>query len=553
MESLDPISIVKEVVQEVFPSPISLLALLAAIAPVALAATVYIVSSGFLTAVVFGAVCGLAWMAFSSSMQRSRSRSRRTKAVDIAAVSQLNKKNLEDIANSGNVTLPGWCVFTEFEKANWINNQIKEVWPFVNKATCEMVKETLTPIFAAYKVGVVKDISVKHITLGNVGPRIAGIRSYKSGKDELTIEANLDWLDARDQVVTIEAETTVLASLSVKVSDVQFGGRIKIILKPLMNQIPGFGAILVAFTEQPKIDFDISILGGDITSIGGIDKMIDNIIRTSLNDMLVWPARMVIPIVPGDFSYLQLHPVGYLEIVLIEGKDIPKTDTLGKSDTFVFLYVHQKEGDIKRSSIKKNNQNPVWNESFFIKVEEPTFQDLTIRLMDDEKVEKAEFIGARKYPISKFEPNKPKELWIDMVQDPDQPLKGQKRGTIHMFVTYKPYANEEEEKNSPVQKTERNDGSESDGDGIPYEEAEQGNIGTEFMTKGEEIPTKKRGKVSGLVKKMTHKVACTAGASDTKATPAEVHFDQPVETEVVEGGDSNATSSKVPTGEGAGF
>ena len=70
----------------------------------------------------------------------------------------------------------------------------------------------------------------------------------------------------------------------------------------------------------------------------------------------------------GVGSNLELKPCGYLDIILIEGTKLPKTDYVSKSDPFVYLYVHQRKDAIKRSSVKMNNQEPVWNEQFFLEV-----------------------------------------------------------------------------------------------------------------------------------------------------------------------------------------
>ena len=83
---------------------------------------------------------------------------------------------------------------------------------------------------------------------------------------------------------------------------------------------------------QPIVDFQTKFLGGNILAIPGVDNVLDvrficvinsrvkvavlgdwgywtqpyicwmqNIILTALADLLVWPNRLVIPILPGDY------------------------------------------------------------------------------------------------------------------------------------------------------------------------------------------------------------------------------------------------------------
>ncbi len=68
-------------------------------------------------------------------------------------------------------------------------------------------------------------------------------------------------------------------------------------------------------------------------------------------------------------SFLQMCSVGELDIKLIEGKNLKKTDVImGKTDPFVVMYVRQTKDTMKRSTCKKGTLNPVWNESFKVEV-----------------------------------------------------------------------------------------------------------------------------------------------------------------------------------------
>ncbi len=69
-----------------------------------------------------------------------------------------------------------------------------------------------------------------------------------------------------------------------------------------------------------------------------------------------------------ESSFLQMHAVGELDIKLIEGKNLKKTDLVGKTDPFVVMYVRQTKDKMKRSTRKKNTLNPVWNENLKVEV-----------------------------------------------------------------------------------------------------------------------------------------------------------------------------------------
>jgi hypothetical protein len=65
---------------------------------------------------------------------------------------------------------------------------------------------------------------------------------------------------------------------------------------------------------------------------------LQNTIKTAVVDMLMWPSRMVFPILEGDYRDLEFLPTGVLTVTLIEASGLMKTDIIGKSDPFVFLY-----------------------------------------------------------------------------------------------------------------------------------------------------------------------------------------------------------------------
>lgn len=63
-----------------------------------------------------------------------------------------------------------------------------------------------------------------------------------------------------------------------------------------------------------------------------------NTIKTAVVDMLLWPSRMVFPILEGDYRDLEFLPTGVLTVTIIEATGLMNTDIVGKSDPFVFAY-----------------------------------------------------------------------------------------------------------------------------------------------------------------------------------------------------------------------
>ncbi len=42
--------------------------------------------------------------------------------------------------------LPSWLSYTEKERIEWLNTIMEEMWPFVDRGVCRMIKEVAGPI-----------------------------------------------------------------------------------------------------------------------------------------------------------------------------------------------------------------------------------------------------------------------------------------------------------------------------------------------------------------------------------------------------------------------
>eukprot|EP00271_Cylindrocystis_brebissonii_P002837 TRINITY_DN13615_c0_g1_i1.p1 TRINITY_DN13615_c0_g1~~TRINITY_DN13615_c0_g1_i1.p1 ORF type:complete len:567 (+),score=102.51 TRINITY_DN13615_c0_g1_i1:506-2206(+) len=437
-------------VRRMEPSLAIMLEATAIAAPLLAVGALWLVRAGCVPAVTLGFIGGLASMLVVYVFQLRRASERQSRAARVAATSRLTRPLIEKYFKWKNTDVPPWVHITEKEKVQWLNTVMRDMWPQLNKACSAIITDALTPTLDAYKMGMIQRLEVVKFNLGSVAPRVLSVQAVKREKDSLCVEIAVEWTTGKDQTVVLKAVTAMAPDLKIKVDDLRFRGIFKIFLRPLVNQLPGFGAVLISFREQPKIDMDIGLLGGDITKIPGMLNMIENIIRTSLSDMLIWPARIVVPIIPGDYKYLELHPIGYLEVVLLDGKDIPKEDHFSKSDPLVLLYVHQKKEQMGKSSVKMNNHTPVWNELFYIEVEDLDYQDLIIRLMDYDPLQSAEFMGSAKIPLKQLVPNEDQHFRINLSVDPDKPDVGPSRGQLHIHVCFVPYLSDADAKISPV-------------------------------------------------------------------------------------------------------
>lgn len=198
------------------------------------------------------------------------------------------------------------------------------------------------------------------------------------------------------------------------------------------------------FFERKKknLDFTLKVVGGELASIPGISDAIEETIHDAIEDSIMWPVRKIIPIIPGDYSNLEMKPIGILDVKLVQAKNLTNKDFIGKSDPYAVLFIRPLPDRTKTSKIIDNNLNPIWNEHFEFLVEDESTQHLTIRVFDDEGVSASELIGVAQFALKDLEPGKVKDVWLKLVKDLVIQRDNKDRGQVHLELLYCPIGTE---------------------------------------------------------------------------------------------------------------
>ncbi|GAB4813385.1 hypothetical protein N2152v2_000431 [Parachlorella kessleri] len=366
--------------------------------------------------------------------------------------------------------VPTWISFREQEKVEWLNAILAKAWPYYDAAICATIKEQVEPLMMQYKPpGLIKRIYFQKLTFGDDPFRVEGIQVDRERKDEVQIEVHFRWAGDANIVMGIElfGESTRLAP---KVTDMAVSGVMRITLKPLVEEIPGFGAATVSLMRQPVVRFKLnfgSALGGGVTA-GAIRAWLDPFMREQLAGMLVWPKRMVVPLLPpevtGPLDSLELRHKGVLQLDVVEARDLPKVDAMGSADPHVeaWTLAEYVSGERDRTDTRKNTLNPTWNQRMWLLVQEPDTQMLRIAVYDTDYVNVKELlrINVLKGAASVFgsktllgrtmfrieeaadRPGQHLDHWLPLGTDEFNELAdscGTGRGELHVRITYWPF------------------------------------------------------------------------------------------------------------------
>lgn len=294
-------------------------------------------------------------------------------------------------------TVPSWISFKEKERADVLNGVIKEMWPFIDKAVAQSVKEAVEPLFDQYKPGFVSKIGFREFTFGGAPIELDNVWVDQNTRDKVVMEVDLRWsADTANIALAVDMlGGTDLTRLVVRVTDIALSGTARVTFQPLIGEYPGFGAMTVALMGIPILRYrpDFGKLGGQF-SAKGVQVWLDGMIRNVLLGMMVWPERIVIPMadvkVTGPLDNLYLHNVGALRVDVIEAKGLTNKDRMSKSDPFVEAFTNPKQREATR--VINNNLDPKWNERMWFLIQEPDTQYLYVECYDHDNVSVKEMI-----------------------------------------------------------------------------------------------------------------------------------------------------------------
>jgi len=393
---------------------------------------------------VLGIAAGVAIIVGFARCENSRAARRRQLAATVASFSKMTIEDSRKLLPSD--LYPSWVVFSSQQKLKWLNQELTKIWPFVNEAASELIKTSVEPVLEPYRPIIIASLKFSKLTLGTVAPQFTGISIIENTQESgIVMELEMNW-DANASII-LDVKTRFGVALPIQVKDICFTGIFRLIFKPLVEELPCFGAVCFSLRKKKKLDFRLKVIGGEISAIPGISDALEDTIKNAVEDSITWPVRKVIPIIPGDYSDLELKPVGTLEVKLVQARDLTNKDLIGKSDPFAIVYVRPLPDKMKRSKTINNDLNPIWNEHFEFIVEDADTQTVTVKIYDDDGIQESDLIGSAQVRLKDLQPGKVKDVWLKLVKDLEIQRDRKDRGQVHLELLYCPFDMKDEAPN----------------------------------------------------------------------------------------------------------
>ncbi|KAK9145135.1 hypothetical protein Sjap_005038 [Stephania japonica] len=396
---------------------------------------------GLVSGIIMGILFGLALVVVWTQMMHYRSAKRVAKAIDIKLLGSLNRDDLAKICGDN---YPGWISFPLYEQVKWINKQLSKIWPFVADAATVVIRDSVEPLLEDYRPPGISSLKFSKLSLGNVAPKIEGIRVHSLEKSRITMDIDLRW--GGDPSIILSVGAAVVASLPIQLKDLQVFTVVRVIFQ-LAEDLPCISAVAVALLSEPKprIDYILKAVGGSLTALPGISDMIDDTVTSIVHDQFLWPHRIVVPIggIPVDTSDLELKPQGKLLVTVVKASDLKNMELIGKSDPYVELHIRPRMK--VKTKVIDDNLNPVWNETFVLTADDKETESLILEVFDKD-VGHDKKLGIAKLPLIDLELEKHKQIELRLLPSLDMhKIKDEKdRGTLIIEVMYHQFNKEEQ-------------------------------------------------------------------------------------------------------------
>uniref|UniRef100_A0A8C1W1M2 Extended synaptotagmin-like protein 1a n=1 Tax=Cyprinus carpio TaxID=7962 RepID=A0A8C1W1M2_CYPCA len=269
--------------------------------------------------------------------------------------------------------LPAWVNFPDVEKVEWMNQILQQAWPFIGQYLEKLLVETIAPSIRATST-YLQTLSFTKVNLGDKAMRVVGVKAYtENDKRQVILDLYISY--AGDLEINVEVKR-YFSKAGVK--GIQLHGRLRVILEPLIGDVPLIGAITMFFIRRPKLDINWTGLT-NLLDIPCLNNLSDTMIMDAIASFLVLPNRLTVPLV-ANLQVAQLRsplPRGIVRIHLLEAENLTAKDYLisGKSDPYAVLRVGTQTFT---SHYVDNNLNPQWKEMYEVIVHEVPGQELEL-------------------------------------------------------------------------------------------------------------------------------------------------------------------------------
>ncbi|KAI1889175.1 hypothetical protein AGOR_G00176370 [Albula goreensis] len=309
--------------------------------------------------------------------------------------------------------LPPWVHFPDVERVEWLNKTVKQMWPYICQFVDKLFRETIEPAVKGANAHLSTFCFAK-IDMGDKPLRVNGVKVYTENVDKRQIIMDLQISFVGNTEIDVDIKRYYCRA---GIKSIQLHGVLRVIMEPLLGDMPLVGALSMFFLKKPLLDINWTGLT-NMLDIPGLNGLSDSLIQDIIYSYLVLPNRITIPLV-GEIQLAQLRfpvPKGVLRVHFLEAQDLEGKDKFlgglikGKSDPYGVI---QLGNQLFQSKTIKATIHPKWNEVYEAMVYEHSGQHLEIELFDEDP-DKDDFLGSLMIDMTELNKEQKVDEWFDL-------------------------------------------------------------------------------------------------------------------------------------------
>ncbi|XP_067308640.1 extended synaptotagmin-2-A isoform X2 [Pseudorasbora parva] len=309
--------------------------------------------------------------------------------------------------------LPPWVHFPDVERVEWLNKTVHQMWPYICQFVDKIFRETIEPAVQGANAHL-STFTFSKIDMGDKPLRVDGVKVYTENVDKRQIIMDLQISFVGNTEIDVDIKKYYCRA---GIKSIQLNGVLRVIMDPLLGDMPLIGALSVFFLQKPFLDINWTGLT-NMLDIPGINGLCDGIIQDIIYSYLVLPNKLNIPLVDdAQISRLRFPmPKGVLRIHFLEAQDLVGKDTFlggmikGKSDPYGVI---QLGNQLFRSKVIKESLNPKWNEVYEAFVYDNSGQNVEIELYDED-TDKDDFLGSLSLSVDELLKEQKVDEWFSL-------------------------------------------------------------------------------------------------------------------------------------------
>ncbi|XP_026169726.1 extended synaptotagmin-2-A isoform X1 [Mastacembelus armatus] len=324
--------------------------------------------------------------------------------------------------------LPPWVHYPDVERVEWLNKTVKQMWPFICQFLEKLFKETIEPAVQNANPHL-SSFCFTRIDMGEKPLRVNGVKVYTENVDKRQVIMDLQISFVGNTEIDVDIKKYYCRA---GIKSIQLHGVMRVVMEPLLGDMPLVGALSVFFLNKPMLDISWTGLT-NMLDIPGVNGLCDSIIQDIINSQMVLPNSIRIPLV-GDTQLAQLRfpvPKAVLRIHFIEAQDLLSKDTFmkglikGKSDPYGIISIGTKQF---KSKVIQENLNPKWNEVY----EALVYDNAGVKIVDielfDEDTDDDDFLGRLMIDIDQLQNEQKVDEWFA--------LEDVSKGKLHLKLEW---------------------------------------------------------------------------------------------------------------------